>query len=176
MSADLPPTFPSYLHDWGVAWSRCAISEISVSPILIIVLQYRWLSKGYPYTGRLRLAYRIKGTIVLLVQPSIAFGVADVQNGGRWRSVLDSFYPFPHGITGFQRSTTVLEWVIAFGFAFYLISSFWDLRLSKLGKSGHDDHEKLKGSRLSTMPSVSSRIEVYYTAINISSACDISIA
>ena len=45
--------------------------------MLIVVFQYRWLSKDYPYTKRLRLAYKIKGTIaVLLILLSIAFGVA----------------------------------------------------------------------------------------------------
>lgn len=39
--------------------------------------QYRWLSKSYADAGRLRLAYRIKGTIALiLILLSIAFGVA----------------------------------------------------------------------------------------------------
>ena len=50
---------------------------MSLSPIPTIELQYRWLSKDYPYTGRLRLAYRIKGTLaLLLILLSIAFGVA----------------------------------------------------------------------------------------------------
>ena len=36
--------------------------------------------------------------------------------------------------------TAVLEWVIAIGFTFYLLSYFWDLRLSKPGKLSDDGH------------------------------------
>ncbi|KAF9790911.1 Frag1/DRAM/Sfk1 [Thelephora terrestris] len=78
------------------------------------VVEYRWLSKDYAHAGRIRLAYKIKGTMaVLLILLSIAFGVAlfKATNVG-----------------------AVLEWIIAFGFAFYLISYYWDLRLSKPGK------------------------------------------
>jgi len=84
------------------------------------VVEYRWLAKDYPYTSRLRLAYRIKGTIaLLLILLSIAFGVA----------------LYKAGDVG-----AILEWVIAFGFAFYLISYFWDLRLSKPGKLDNYNH------------------------------------
>jgi hypothetical protein len=82
----------------------------------------------------LRLAYKIKGAIaIILVLLSIAFGVAlfkaeDV--GGQFLTVVS----FPPTLTSFQRSSAVLEWVIAFGFTFYLLSYFWDLRLSKPGK------------------------------------------
>jgi len=93
---------------------------------IFAVAEYRWLSKDYPYTRRLRLAYRIKGTIALaLILLSVAFGVA--------------MYKAP-------EVGAVLEWVIAFGFAFYLISYFWDLRLSKPGKLTNHDHEKPVGS------------------------------
>jgi len=86
------------------------------------VVEYRWLSKDYPYTGRLRLAYRIKGAIAfILILLSVAFGVA------MYKAV---------------NVGAVLEWVIAFGFAFYLISYFWDLRLSKPGKLDNYSHEK----------------------------------
>jgi hypothetical protein len=45
--------------------------------VLTGLLQYRWLSKDYPDTDRLRLAYKVKGTIALvLIILSIAFGVA----------------------------------------------------------------------------------------------------
>lgn len=101
--------------------------------VLITVHQYRWLSKDYPHTRRLRVAYRIKGAIALiLIFLSVAFGVAmykAVDVGGQ---VL-IFAPFPVHADGLS-STAVLEWVIGFGFAFYLISYFWDLRLSKPGK------------------------------------------
>jgi len=78
------------------------------------VVEYRWLSKDYPDTRRLRLAYKIKGIMaLLLILLSIAFGVAMYKA---------------------EDVGAVLEWVIGFGFAFYLISYFWDLRLSKPGK------------------------------------------
>jgi len=84
------------------------------------VVEYRWLSKDYPYTRRLRLAYKVKGTIaVLLILLSIAFGVAMYKA---------------------NDVGAILEWVIGFGFAFYLISYFWDLRLSKPGKLDNRNH------------------------------------
>ena len=49
--------------------------------------------------------------------------------------------PFPVHADGLSL-TAVLEWVIGFGFAFYLISYFWDLRLSKPGKLTNHDREK----------------------------------
>jgi hypothetical protein len=50
---------------------------MSVSRELIGLLQYRWLSKDYAHAGRIRLAYKIKGTMaILLILLSIAFGVA----------------------------------------------------------------------------------------------------
>lgn len=63
--------------------------------MLIALLQYRWLSKDYPYTSKLRRAYKIKGSIaILLILLSIAFGVAlfkadDV--GGQFLVII----PFP---------------------------------------------------------------------------------
>ena len=68
---------------------------------------------------------------------SIAFGVAlykAVNVGGQFSFERPHFSPW---LIGFQRYTAILEWVIAFGFAFYLISYFWDLRLSKPGKLGN---------------------------------------
>lgn len=67
-----------------------------------MLLQYRWLSKDYPYTGRLRLAYRIKGTIAfLLILLSVAFGVAmykAVNVGGQ-------FLAFAFPVQANKRST-----------------------------------------------------------------------
>ena len=63
--------------------------------MLIALLQYRWLSKDYPYTSKLRRAYKIKGSIaILLILLSIAFGVAlfkadDI--GGQFLAIA----PFP---------------------------------------------------------------------------------
>ena len=80
---------------------RYVSGGIDVSPTLTVSLQYRWLSKDYPYAGRLRLAYRIKGAIALiLILLSIAFGVAlfkaeDV--GGRFLDTIS----FPSEADGF---------------------------------------------------------------------------
>ena len=69
--------------------------------MLIALLQYRWLSKDYPYTSKLRRAYKIKGSIaILLILLSIAFGVAlfkaeDV--GGRFLDTIS----FPSEADGF---------------------------------------------------------------------------
>jgi len=51
--------------------------EASASPLLITLLQFRWLSKDYPFTNKLRHDYKIKGKIaILLALLSIMFGVA----------------------------------------------------------------------------------------------------
>ena len=103
-------------------------------PVLIALLQYRWLSKDYPDTGRLRLAYKVKGTIaILLILLSIGFGVAMYRAGdvgGQFLTIIS----FPTHADRLSILAAVLEWVIAIGFTFYLLSYFWDLRLSKPGK------------------------------------------
>ncbi|KAF8920232.1 Frag1/DRAM/Sfk1 [Mucidula mucida] len=78
---------------------------------LFTVIEYRWLSKDYRFVRELRHAYIAKAVIAtVLVVLAIAFGIA------------------------LYKSTDVggvLEWVISFGFTFYLLTFFFDLRQSK---------------------------------------------
>ncbi|KAF8520259.1 Frag1/DRAM/Sfk1, partial [Hysterangium stoloniferum] len=74
---------------------------------IFTVLEFRWLNKDYGGMKRLRLAYIAKGTTVLvLVALSIAFGAC-----------LDNKIDV----------AAVLEWLIGFGFTFYLLTFVFDL-------------------------------------------------
>ncbi|KAF9226201.1 hypothetical protein BS17DRAFT_776875 [Gyrodon lividus] len=78
---------------------------------LFTVLEFKWLTHDYADMQKLRRAYIAKavigGTLVLL---AIVFGVA-------------LFYAPDAG--------GVIEWVIAFGFTFYLLTFCYDLRMAK---------------------------------------------
>jgi hypothetical protein len=78
---------------------------------IFTVMEYRWISKDYVYVRRLRNAYIAKAIIAgILFVLAVAFGIALFQA------------TFVGGI---------LEWIIAFGFTFYLLTFFYDLRLAK---------------------------------------------
>ncbi|KAF8478863.1 Frag1/DRAM/Sfk1, partial [Gautieria morchelliformis] len=73
------------------------------------VLEFRWLNKHYTYFPRLQCSYITKTIIVLiLIILAIAFGVT---LGTR------------------NNAAAVLEWIIAFGFTFFLLTFVYDLRL-----------------------------------------------
>ncbi|KAF8510835.1 Frag1/DRAM/Sfk1 [Gautieria morchelliformis] len=73
------------------------------------VLEFRWLNKHYTYFPRLRRSYIAKTIIVfILIILAIAFGVT---LGTR------------------NNAAAVLEWVVAFGFTFYVLTFVYDLRL-----------------------------------------------
>jgi len=78
---------------------------------IFTVIEYKYISKDFRDFRRLRIAYRFKMVIAgLLIILAVAFGIA------------------------LYKSTevgAVLEWVISFGFTFYLLTFFYDLRLSK---------------------------------------------
>ncbi|KAK2460989.1 hypothetical protein APHAL10511_007459 [Amanita phalloides] len=83
---------------------------VALSAIFIIA-EYRWLSKDFIHATYLRIAYVTKATIAgILILLSIAFAVA------LYRS---------------HSAGAVLEWIIGFGFTFYLLTFFFDLRNSK---------------------------------------------
>jgi len=74
---------------------------------IFTVLEFRWLNKDYGGMTRLRVAYISKGVIVfVLVVLSIAFGAC-----------LDRK----------KDVAAVLEWIIGFGFTFYLLTLVFDL-------------------------------------------------
>ncbi|KAF8633215.1 hypothetical protein AX15_001451 [Amanita polypyramis BW_CC] len=75
------------------------------------VAEYRWLSKDFTYVRYLKVAYITKaiiaGTLILL---AIAFTVALYKG---------------------HNAGAILEWIIGFGFTFYILTFFFDLRVSK---------------------------------------------
>ncbi|KAF4613984.1 hypothetical protein D9613_007632 [Agrocybe pediades] len=78
---------------------------------IFTILQYRYVSKDYHGLKALKRAYIVKAVIATtLILCAIAFGIALYQA---------------------QDVGAILEWIIAFGFTFYLLSFHYDLRLSK---------------------------------------------
>jgi hypothetical protein len=105
-----------------------------------VMLQFRWISKDFEEIRKLKQAYCAKAIIVtILVSLSIGFGVALYYGnkrggnperaiyvgGASWVRVL---FLRTHMLTVF---TAILEWLIAFGFVFYLLTFYFDLRMSK---------------------------------------------
>jgi len=86
------------------------IVGVSLSAIFTVV-EFRWLSHDYADVKKLRIAYVAKAAIGLtLIVLAIVFGVTlfvDQNVGG------------------------VVEWLIAFGFSFYLLTFVYDLRMAK---------------------------------------------
>jgi len=99
---------------------------VALSAIFSII-EYRWLSKDFHGSRRLRKAYILKGLIAgLLIILAIAFAGALYGKG--------------------QASTdagAVLEWVIAFGFTLYLLTFVYDLRLAKGRHRGELSRDRL---------------------------------
>ncbi|KAJ7733426.1 Frag1/DRAM/Sfk1 [Mycena maculata] len=78
---------------------------------LFTIIEYRWISKDFRYLRQLRTAYIAKGTIAgILVVLAVAFGIC-------------LFVALNPG--------AVLEWTISFGFTFYLLTFYYDLRQAK---------------------------------------------
>ncbi|KAL9714297.1 hypothetical protein Ac2012v2_002610 [Leucoagaricus gongylophorus] len=99
------------------------IIGVALSAIFTI-LEYRWLSKDFVEARKLRYAYVTKAIIALtLICLAIAFGITLYES---------------------RDVGAVLEWVIAFGFTFYLLTFFYDLRLSKGVADGELKRERLR--------------------------------
>jgi len=78
---------------------------------IFTIMEFRWISKDYVELRKLKLAYMMKGVIAsILIILAIAFA-----------------------ITLFKAKDVgaVLEWTIAFGYTFYLLTFFYDLRMAK---------------------------------------------
>jgi len=90
---------------------------------IFTVIEYRWISHDFYEMRKLKIAYRVKGVIAtLLILLAIAFAIAlyEATNVG-----------------------AVLEWTIAFGYTFYLLTFFYDLRMSKGVHKGELDRDRL---------------------------------
>ncbi|KAI0346168.1 hypothetical protein BDW22DRAFT_1405114 [Trametopsis cervina] len=78
---------------------------------IFTVIETRWISKDFVDLRKLKFAYMMKGIIAtILILCAIAFAIAlfEAKDVG-----------------------AILEWIIAFGYTFYLLTFFYDLRMSK---------------------------------------------
>ncbi|RDB25519.1 Protein sfk1 [Hypsizygus marmoreus] len=83
---------------------------VALSAIFTVV-EYRWISREFVGVRQLKISYMLKAIIVgILILLAIAFGVALYQS---------------------YNTGAVLEWTIAFGFTFYLLTFYYDLRQAK---------------------------------------------
>ncbi|KAI0635809.1 Frag1/DRAM/Sfk1 family-domain-containing protein [Trametes polyzona] len=90
---------------------------------IFTVIEYRWISRDFVEIRKLKTLYIVKGTIALiLILLAIAFA-----------------------ITLFQATDpgAIIEWTIAFGFTFYMLTFFFDLRMSKGVHKGELSRQRL---------------------------------
>jgi len=97
------------------------IVGVALSAIFTIV-EFMWISKNYHWVRKVRRAYIAKAFIAgTLIVAAIAYGIC--------------FSIAPN-------AGAIIEWIIAFGFTFYLLTFAYDLRLSKgvhkFELSGHE--------------------------------------
>ncbi|KAK7032829.1 Frag1/DRAM/Sfk1 family-domain-containing protein [Favolaschia claudopus] len=104
-----------------------------VASAIFTCIEYRWISKDFFYVRQLRIAYVAKGIIVsILVVLAVAFGVA-----------LFTRKAFDAG--------AILEWIIALGFTFYMLTFYYDLRQAKGVNRGELDPQALQSQRRAMM-------------------------
>ncbi|CDO74984.1 hypothetical protein BN946_scf184945.g56 [Trametes cinnabarina] len=102
------------------------IVGVGLSAIFTIV-EYRWISHDFVEIKKLKKAYIAKGLIAgILILLAIAFA-----------------------ITLFQATDpgAILEWIIAFGFTFYILTFFFDLRMAKGVHKGELSRQRLLAMR-----------------------------
>lgn len=99
------------------------IVGVALSAIFTIV-EFRWLSRDFAYVRTLKTAYISKGIIVgILIILAIAFAIT---------------------LYVANNAGAVLEWVIAFGFTFYMVTFFFDLREARGVHKGALSKEKMR--------------------------------
>ncbi|KAG2152561.1 Frag1/DRAM/Sfk1 [Suillus bovinus] len=87
--------------------------------VISTVFEYRWLAQDHPDIIKLRRAYLVKAVIgSILIVLAIAFGIT-------------LFYAADVG--------GVIEWIIGFGFTFYLLTFVCDLRIARIVQQGGVD-------------------------------------
>ena len=97
--------------------------------VIFTVLEYRWLAQDYADIYRLRRAYIAKVVIGgILIVLAIAFGI--------------TLYYAPD-------AGGIIEWIIGFGYTFYLLTFAYDLRMTKftLQKEGGEMRQILRGKQ-----------------------------
>ncbi|KAF5371851.1 hypothetical protein D9615_009542 [Tricholomella constricta] len=93
---------------------------------IFTVIEYRWISKDFREIRKLKIAYAAKAIIAsTLIVLAIAFAVT-------------LFHNYDVG--------AVLEWTIAFGFTFYLLTFFYDLRLARHVRKGEYRMKRVRTS------------------------------
>jgi len=98
---------------------------VALSAIFTVV-EFYWLSKDFAEHTKLKRAYLAKGIIgLILIALAFAFGATLFKN---------------------KNVGAVLEWTISFGFSFYLLTFFYDLRLSKGVPAGVLTREKVRAN------------------------------
>ncbi|KAK0204713.1 Frag1/DRAM/Sfk1 [Desarmillaria ectypa] len=86
------------------------ILGVAISAIFTVI-EFRWLSRDFQHVRTLKIAYLVKAIVAtILILLAFAFGVALYQS---------------------TNVGAILEWTISFGFTFYLLTFFFDLRQSK---------------------------------------------
>ncbi|KAI0787779.1 Frag1/DRAM/Sfk1 family-domain-containing protein [Fomes fomentarius] len=90
---------------------------------IFTILQYWWISQDFVEIRKLKAAYIAKGVIVgILLLLAIAFAVL---------------------LFKAADAGAIVEWTIAYGFTFYLLTFFWDLQMSKGVHKGELSRERL---------------------------------
>lgn len=138
--------------------SLLELSTSSSCPVVdhgaLLFVQYMWLSKDYPMYDTLKKAYIAKAIITtILVACAIVFGITLYTDGnvGGKHAFFSSCHTLPQfvslllflSLTDIFCVTGIFEWIIAFGYTFYLLSFAYDLRLSKGAHAGQFSHEQL---------------------------------
>ncbi|KAF8640216.1 hypothetical protein AX16_010113 [Volvariella volvacea WC 439] len=86
------------------------IIGVVLSAVFTIV-EYRWISRDFHGVRELKIAYFVKAIIAgILIGLAIGFGIALYKG---------------------RNAGAVLEWIIGFGFTFYILTFVYDLRQSK---------------------------------------------
>ncbi|KAG5652768.1 hypothetical protein H0H81_003706 [Sphagnurus paluster] len=101
---------------------------------IFTVIEFRWISKDFRDVRKLKIAYIAKAIIAtILILLAIAFAVALFRN---------------------NNVGAVLEWTIAFGFTFYLLTFFYDLRQARGVRKGKYSRKKILEENFVTQPAV----------------------
>ena len=111
--------------------------------------KFHFISRDYEEIRTLRCAYIVKGVIVaVLILLAVAFAVALYTAGNTGGEQCSAVAEPTHADAfGTCFRLAVLEWTIAFGFTFYLVTFIWDMRMAKGVQAGELRRERLLAVR-----------------------------
>ncbi|KIK62484.1 hypothetical protein GYMLUDRAFT_198239 [Collybiopsis luxurians FD-317 M1] len=102
------------------------IVGVALSAIFSIV-EFRWISKDFQYHRLLKRSYWMKAIVAgILIILAVAFAITEFTN---------------------VNVGAVLEWTIAFGYTFFLLTFYYDLRQSKGVHKGELSADRINNSR-----------------------------